>query len=151
MDSQHIPNVGQLQEAVIAEAKSWLMTPYHHRACVKGSGVDCACLFKGVFEGVGLVKDIEIPHYPEDWHFHQARQLFREVVEKYAVEVPNPVRGGIVMFEFGKAYSHGAIILDWPLCIHSCKASRIVEYIDAELDVHLSRARKVFFSPWEKK
>lgn len=42
----------QQRAAVIAEAESWLSTPYHHEARIKGHGVDCAqildeerCLF----------------------------------------------------------------------------------------------------------
>ena len=27
--------------AVVAEAESWLGTPYHHEARIKGHGVDC--------------------------------------------------------------------------------------------------------------
>ena len=34
--------------AVVAEAIAWLGTPYHHRARIKGVGVDCAQLALGV-------------------------------------------------------------------------------------------------------
>ena len=35
--------------AVVAEARSWIGTPYHHAADVKGHGVDCAMLLIRVY------------------------------------------------------------------------------------------------------
>jgi len=40
---------------VITEARSWIGTPYHHQACAKGHGVDCARLVEGVGVALGLM------------------------------------------------------------------------------------------------
>src|SRR5215475_8049951 len=41
--------------AVIAEAKTWLGTPFAHRSMVKGAGVDCAQLVRLVFIECGVL------------------------------------------------------------------------------------------------
>jgi hypothetical protein len=50
--------------AVIGEAETWLLTPYHHMGRVKGGGTDCLMLLAEVYEAVGLVPHIDIPFYP---------------------------------------------------------------------------------------
>ena len=41
--------------AVVAAARSWIGTPYHHAADVKGVGVDCAMLLVRVYSDLGLI------------------------------------------------------------------------------------------------
>lgn len=40
-------------EDILAEARSWIGTPYRQQQCVKGMGVDCAQLILGVFSALG--------------------------------------------------------------------------------------------------
>ncbi len=40
------------REAIVAEARSWIGTPYRHGAALKGSGCDCLGLVRGVWRGV---------------------------------------------------------------------------------------------------
>jgi cell wall-associated NlpC family hydrolase len=35
---------------IVEEARSWLGTPYHHQAALKGVGCDCIGLLRGVYE-----------------------------------------------------------------------------------------------------
>lgn len=58
---------------VIAEARSWIGTPYHHQQCAKGHGVDCARLVEGVGVALGLMPPL-------------ARELVR-----YS-RLPNPIQ-----------------------------------------------------------
>ena len=41
---------------VILEAMTWIKTPFHFGARVKGNGVDCAQLIAAVFETCGIFK-----------------------------------------------------------------------------------------------
>ena len=41
--------------AIVAAARSWLGTPFHHQGRVKGVGVDCAGLILGVAAELGIV------------------------------------------------------------------------------------------------
>src|SRR5437660_5143962 len=51
--------IGQRRGLVVAEAETWLRTPYHHMARVKGAGADCLTLLAEVYEKAGV-----IPQYP---------------------------------------------------------------------------------------
>jgi cell wall-associated NlpC family hydrolase len=43
------------RSALIAEARSWIGTPFHHQGCLKGVGVDCGGLVRGVSVALGLL------------------------------------------------------------------------------------------------
>jgi cell wall-associated NlpC family hydrolase len=107
------------RQAVIAEAMTWLGTPYHLMGDVKRVGVDCGQLLNMVYSTVGLTPRYEAGHYPSDWHFHRSEERYLQAVEKFAVPTDNPRAGDIAVFQFGRCVSHGAIVVDWPLLIHS--------------------------------
>lgn len=107
------------REAILAEARTWLGTPYHHQGRVKGVGVDCAMILCEVYHDVGLVPFIDPTPYPPDWHFHQDEERYMNWIAKYGVEVDEPKPGDVALFQFGRCISHGAIVVEWPMVIHS--------------------------------
>lgn len=107
------------RERVLAEAKTWDGTPWHHQGRIKGVGVDCAMFLCEVFERAGLVPHIDPRPYPADWHFHRDEERFLGWVAVYGEEVAQPEPGDVAVFKFGRCFSHGAIVLDWPNVIHS--------------------------------
>lgn len=117
--------------AVLTEAKEWLGTPFHHMAQVKGAGVDCAQFLIGVFHAVGAVPKVEPGYYPHDWHFHRSEEQYLRWVARYARKVSTPQPGDIALFRFGRCVSHAAIVVEWPLVIHSYFGQGVV-YADAK-------------------
>ena len=107
------------RDQVVAEAYTWLGTPYHHQARIKGVGVDCAMLLCEVFEATKLTDRIEPDDYPPDWHLHQGEERYLRYVEQYGVEVTEPKPGDVALFQFGRCISHGALVVDWPVVIHA--------------------------------
>lgn len=106
--------------ALVAEARTWLGTPYHHHGRVKGVGVDCAMLLAEVFERCGVAPRIEPGAYAHDWHLHRSEEVFLEWVESTgARQVQQPQPGDVAVFRFGRTYSHGAIFLDDGLLAHA--------------------------------
>ena len=124
--------------AVVAEARQWLRTPYHHMGRVKGAGVDCATLLAEVYARAGVVPTVAIPFYPPDWHLHRDAERYLGFVLEHACEIPPPsltlpLEGGgkgggeasaplpadIALWRFGRCFSHGAIVIEWPLVIHA--------------------------------
>lgn len=130
---------------IVAEARSWLGTPYHHRAEVKGAGVDCAQLLHAVYRGCGLVPEIAIPPYPPDWHLHRGAERYLAAVLDHAVEIAGPpLPGDIALWRFGRCFSHGAIVVAWPIVIHAYVGRRVASE-DAERAADLARRpRKLF-------
>lgn len=108
-----------LRSAIVAEAQSWLGTPYHHRARVKGAGVDCAMILIEVYATVGLVDTFDPGEYPPDWMMHREEERYLGLVEKFGEQVETPKPGDIAVWKFGRTFSHGAIVIDWPQIIHA--------------------------------
>ncbi len=108
------------REAVGAEARAWLRTPYHHMGRIKGAGVDCATLLAEVYARAGVVPPVAIPFYPPDWHLHRDAERYLGFVLEHAREIASDPRpADIALWRFGRCFSHGAIVIDWPIVIHA--------------------------------
>lgn len=52
------------RQEIVAEARSWIGTPFHHHAEIKSVGVDCIHLPIGVCKNLGLIPvDFRVPDY----------------------------------------------------------------------------------------
>jgi len=107
------------RDRIVAQARTWLGTRWHHNARVKGSGVDCGQFIIACFIEAGLVANFETGQYPADWMFHQESERFLGWVTQYLDEVPAPLPGDVAVWKYGLCYSHGAVVVDWPQVIHS--------------------------------
>ena len=53
--------------AALAEARSWIGTPYVHQASVKGAGTDCLGLVRGIWREFHGTEPETLPAYTPDW------------------------------------------------------------------------------------
>lgn len=113
--------------AVVAEARSWIGTPYHHMGRIKGAGVDCAMLPAEVYARCGLIPPLDVAYYPPDWHLNRRGQRFLAEIAKHARLVEAPLPGDMAVYCFGHAFAHGAIVLDWPIIVHAVLNQRVIE------------------------
>lgn len=100
---------------VIAEARTWLGTPYHHHARVKGprGGVDCAQILCAVYEAAGVVPPVDPGFYPHDHHLHRMQEIYIEWLERSGGhEVQTPAPGDVALYHWGHTWSHGGIVVD---------------------------------------
>ena len=85
---------------VIAIARSWLGTPYHDQASLRGVGCDCLGLARGVWREVVEPEPFPIPPYSRDWGESGPREVLAEGARRMMVEV-DPVEvvpGALVLF-----------------------------------------------------
>jgi cell wall-associated NlpC family hydrolase len=118
-----------MRDKIVAEARLWLRTPYHHCADVRGAGVDCAMLLVRVYQAVGLTPPGFDPRpYSPQWHLHRGEELYQQWLDVAgAVPVDRPKLGDIGLWKFGRAYSHAAILsASGGLVIHALKDSGCV-------------------------
>lgn len=104
---------------VVALAREWLGTPYHHQADVPGAGVDCAMLLVRVYHAAGLIPDIDPRPYPHDWHLHRDAERYLGWLGKFGRQVDEPQPGDAIVWRFGRTYSHGAIYIGDGQIIHA--------------------------------
>ena len=56
------------QNTIIAAARGWKGTPYHHQASLKGVGCDCLGLIRGVWRELYGAEPEVMPAYTKDWN-----------------------------------------------------------------------------------
>lgn len=136
------------RKAVCDEARTWLRTPYHDCAMVKGAGVDCALLLKAVFEAAGLESPIDVEPYSPQWYLHRGDELYLNKVLERAVEITEAQTqpADIVLYKFGRCFAHGGIIVEpgFPTIIHAFKQAGIVTIGDGSLGYLADRERRFF-------
>lgn len=134
-------------------AKTWLLTPFHHEARVKGHGVDCLQLIIGVYQEAGLLPadiDKDVYPYAYDAHLHDPEEQYIAALESHGwIEVDQPHMGDVVLIKVGRRYSHGAIAIDYPLCIHSYIGLGVC-YVDAIEDADIGANKRKFYTMFGK-
>lgn len=139
--------------SVIAEARSWVGTPYHSNGDLKGIGVDCGMLLVRVFCDLGLAPAFDPRPYPAHWHLHRGDEKYLGFILGLAAEVDVPQPGDVMLFLWGRCYSHGGIVTRTkPLTIvHAYYPARRVIEDEVARDAALSDPDRKprFFSVWE--
>ena len=148
-------NESAQRAAVVAEARSWIGTPYHNCADIKGAGVDCGMLLVRIFVDTGLCPGFDPRPYPADWHLHRSEERYLGFVFDRAGEVAEPQAGDVMVLRFGRCYSHGGIVTGpKPLrLVHAYyQAHRVLEEEVGRSGVLSDPLRKPrFFSFWAKR
>ena len=140
----------ETRAAIVAEALSWIGTKYHHGAALKGVGCDCARLPASVYGSLCLIPDLK-PHYTPDWMLHRDEEAFLGYVTPYAreIEASELQPGDLVIWKFGRTYSHSAIVIDPPTVVHAVIKGGAVILADMDQDVELKDRPRRYFSLFE--
>lgn len=133
------------RKAVVAEAMSWRGTVYHHNAAVKGAGADCAMFPLAVYRSLGLLHEVLIPGYDPQWGLHRDEEKYLDtIVTLGGIPTHETLPGNFIVWKFGRTFSHGGIILDWPQFIHASMKDG-VQVSDAVTDKSLAnREHRIF-------
>lgn len=137
--------------AVVAEALSWRGTPWHHKARIKGVGVDCAMFPAAVYEATGLIEHVD-PDYPRQWMMHRERELFVEWVLHVGgreIERPAVLPGDLGLWHFGRTFSHGGIFVSQEQVIHAMVGAG-VQLDEVNRHVDLSNREARYFTLWRE-
>lgn len=111
------------RDAVVSAARTWIGTPYHHQASVKGVGADCLGLIRGVWRELYGAEAERPPGYSRDWGeasgeetllYAATRHLHAK--DKLALEV-----GDVLIFRMraGSIAKHAAILASPQTMIHA--------------------------------
>jgi NlpC/P60 family putative phage cell wall peptidase len=126
------------RQAVVAEARTWLGTPYAHQQMCKGAGVDCGMLVGGVAIGAGVIT-------PEFWRARfatfqgyarmPANGMLERICRSFMSVKPlaEMEPGDVLVMRFEREPHHLAIVADHPAggfsIIHAlAKPGEVVEH-----------------------
>ena len=85
---------------VIAAARSWLGTPYHDQASLRGVGCDCVGLARGIWREVVGPEPFPIPPYSRNWGETGQREVLADGVRQMMPEVPVQLAGSGALILF---------------------------------------------------
>lgn len=101
----------------VNEARTWLKTPFHHQASVKGVGCDCAGLVKGTARNLGYqVSDVYTNYGREPANGELERTLENLLNKKDSNKLS---KGNIILFKFLNEPQHLGIYCGDGIVIHS--------------------------------
>jgi len=129
--------VQRVQELIVQQARTWLGTPFHHQARLKGKGCDCLGLIVGVVDELGLTdtNGMKLAAYDEITYPKEPDGSY--LIEKLTgllTEVPiaDARAGDLALFKVRENPQHLAILTDYEGAlgmIHSFAPSRrVVEH-----------------------
>jgi cell wall-associated NlpC family hydrolase len=133
-------------ENIIAEARTWIGTPYHPGGRVKKAGADCATLIAEVCIALGLIPNIEIPRESAAHFLETENPLYLETVQQYCDEIAEAELqpGDLVMYRHRKLsiFTHAAIVVQWPEAVlHAVQHRGVI----------MSHGIQGVFRAWERK
>ena len=142
---------------IVEETLTWLGTPYHHQARVKGIGVDCAQLLVGVALSTGLIGDDDLSkiplNYSPEWNIHNREEVMLGILETMGCRpvVGTPAPGDIVAFRVGRAYGHLGILVTSTEFVHaelqgSAKGSVNGKVVRVHMAGEWSKLEKKFYT-----
>lgn len=117
--------------AIIAEARAWIGTPYHHQASVKGVGCDCLGLVRGVWRALYGREPEQPPPYSRDWAEVHRRETLAEAAARHmqSVAITNVRPGDVLLFALNDRApaKHCAILTERDRMVHSYEAHPVAE------------------------
>lgn len=119
------------RETIVAAARGWVGTPYHHQASLKGAGCDCLGLLRGLWrELVGPEPEMP-PAYGPDWAEASGREWLLEAARRHLVEI-DPAEAGagdVVLFRWRGHLpaKHCAVLTGPATMIHAHDGARVAE------------------------
>lgn len=135
--------------AILATARTWIGTPFHGGASIKGVGVDCAQFVRAVAIESGAREIDETGAYSDQWFMHRSGEQLINFAKRYTVEIAeaDALPGDLVVYKIGRAFAHMAILTGSATIIHAhkqvgCVCEALIESSD------LAGRERRYFSLW---
>ncbi|ACL57563.1 NlpC/P60 family protein [Methylobacterium nodulans] len=121
----------RIRVRVVALARTWLATPYHHQAALKGVGCDCLGLLRGVYAELYGAEPEAPPPYSPSWAEDHGSETLREAARRHLEEIPIPQAeaGDVLLFRWrnGLPAKHCAILTGPSRMIHAYDGHSVLE------------------------
>jgi NlpC/P60 family putative phage cell wall peptidase len=97
---------------IVAEARSWIGTPYRHQGSRKGVGCDCLGLVRGVWREIIGAEPERPPAYARDWAEASGDEALARAARAHMVDLAAFKPGDVLLFRYRERYpaKHAAIV-----------------------------------------
>lgn len=107
------------RDQIVAEAVSWVGTPFHANQKLKHVGADCIGVVAGVAENVGLHVN-----YRNDYSLRPDGSLLKELREQLIKVDDGPLPGDVILMAFEAEPHHVALYIGNNEIVHSYAQAR---------------------------
>jgi NlpC/P60 family putative phage cell wall peptidase len=121
-------------EDAVAEARTWIGTPYQHQASARGAGADCLGLLRGIWRKLYGAEPEPVPAYTEDWAEPDHQEVLLAAATRWLVgkAAADLATGDVLLFRMrdGSIAKHLGLQSDigaHPRFIHSYSGHGVVE------------------------
>jgi NlpC/P60 family putative phage cell wall peptidase len=85
---------------IVALARAWLGTPYHHQMSVQGAGTDCLGLVRGIWRELYGDEPQTMPAYSRDWAEASGEETLLDAARRHfaEIEINQAKPGDILVF-----------------------------------------------------
>lgn len=123
---------GERRAAIVAAARGWLGTPYHHQASLRGVGCDCLGLVRGLWRDLYGREPEPTPPYSPHWAQHARDETLALAAARHlvALEQPAAARPGDVLLFRWRAHlpaAHCAILVEPERILHAHDGAAVSE------------------------
>ena len=131
-------------------ARTWIGTPYHHQACLKGVGVDCVGLIRGIYAEMYGKEAPYLINYSADWGDANGNEDMLKAARTYLKPVPRSRLGAghvvLLRWQEHRVAKHSMIMTSPTTAIHAYDRSPV-----AEIELHRWWLEKiVYVFTWPK-
>ncbi|MBI3433524.1 MAG: C40 family peptidase [Proteobacteria bacterium] len=121
-----------MRSQIIAEARSWIGTPYQHQTSIKGAGCDCLGLVRGVWRAFYVNEPEPVPAYAPDWAEASGRETLAEAALRHLVPLADArgfAPGDVLLFRWraGLPAKHAAIATEHAHMVHAHDGAAVAE------------------------
>ncbi|EAQ11067.1 NlpC/P60 family putative phage cell wall peptidase [Maritimibacter alkaliphilus HTCC2654] len=118
-----------IRSDALAEARTWIGTPYRHQASCKGAGTDCLGLIRGIWRALYGGEPVAIPPYTPDWSEPSRDEVLMRTATALLTRVERPDPGDVLLFRMrdkGVA-KHLGVLATSETFIHAYSGHGVVE------------------------
>lgn len=119
------------RDQIVAEARSWIGTPYRHQASLKGVGCDCLGLVRGIWRALYGAEPEATPAYSPDWAEVSGDERLAAAARRHLIEVAthDAQPGDVLLFRWRPLLpaKHAAILVTPDRMIHAYDGAAVAE------------------------
>lgn len=119
------------RKTIVAVARTWIGTPYHHQASLKGVGTDCLGLIRGIWRELYGADAETPPPYSPDWAEANGEEAMLLAASRHMQPVAREdfAAGDVLVFRVrrGAVAKHAALATRPDKIIHATEGARVAE------------------------
>ena len=119
------------RQDIVAAARAWVGTPYHHQQSRLGVGADCLGLVRGVGRQLYGREAESPPAYSRDWAEASGIETMLEAARRHfdPIAVSDMAAGDVIVFRLrgGTVAKHAGIVATAETMIHAMEGGPVTE------------------------